>query len=74
MGLHESTATLNAMKEGVSKSLEVLADVGGKVQKAALEAEATVRPSEMPMRSNVWSIRWSTIRNDHALSSLKCAD
>ena len=37
-GLHESTATLNAMKEGVSKSLEVLADVGGKVQKAALEA------------------------------------
>ena len=37
-GLHESTQTLNAMKEGVSKSLEVLADVGGKVQKAALEA------------------------------------
>ena len=37
-GLHESTETLNAMKEGVSKSLEVLADVGGKVQKAALEA------------------------------------
>ncbi|MCB1869436.1 MAG: cell surface protein, partial [Gammaproteobacteria bacterium] len=33
-----STETLNAMKEGVSKSLEVLADVGGKVQKAALEA------------------------------------
>jgi len=37
-GLHESTETLNAMKEGVSKSLEVLAEVGGKVQKAALEA------------------------------------
>lgn len=37
-GLHESTETLNAMKEGVSKSLEVLADVGGEVQKAALEA------------------------------------
>ncbi len=37
-GLHESTETLNAMKEGVSQSLEVLAEVGGKVQKAALEA------------------------------------
>ncbi len=37
-GLHESTETLNAMKEGVSESLEVLAEVGGKVQKAALEA------------------------------------
>jgi flagellar motor protein MotB len=37
-GLHESTRTLNAMKEGVSKSLEDLADIGGKVQEAALEA------------------------------------
>ena len=37
-GLHESTRTLNAMKEGVSKSLEDLADIGGKVQEAALKA------------------------------------
>lgn len=37
-GLHESTAVLDAMKEGVSKSLEDLADTGGKVQEAALEA------------------------------------
>lgn len=37
-GLHESTRTLDAMKEGVSKSLEDLADIGGKVQEAALEA------------------------------------
>ncbi len=37
-GLHESTETVNAMKEGVSKSLEDLADIGGKVQEAALEA------------------------------------
>jgi flagellar motor protein MotB len=37
-GLHESTRTLNEMKEGVSKSLEDLADIGGKVQEAALEA------------------------------------
>lgn len=37
-GLHESTQTLNAMKEGISKSLETLADVGGKVQEEALKA------------------------------------
>lgn len=37
-GLHESTETLNAMKEGVSQSLEALADVGGKVQEEALKA------------------------------------
>jgi hypothetical protein len=37
-GLHESTETLNAMKEGVSKSLETLSDVGGKVQEEALKA------------------------------------
>jgi hypothetical protein len=37
-GLHESTRTLEAMKEGVSKSLEDLADIGGKVQEAAVRA------------------------------------
>jgi hypothetical protein len=37
-GLHESTETLEAMKEGVSKSLEDLADIGGKVQEAAVKA------------------------------------
>lgn len=37
-GLHESTETLEAMKEGVSKSLEDLADIGGKVQEAAIKA------------------------------------
>lgn len=37
-GLHESTETLEAMKEGVSKSLEDLADIGGKVQEAAVRA------------------------------------
>ncbi len=37
-GLHESTATLNAMKEGVSKSLETLAEIGDKVQEAAVRA------------------------------------
>ncbi len=36
-GLHESTETLKSMKEGVSKSLEVLAEVGGKVQEAAIK-------------------------------------
>jgi hypothetical protein len=37
-GLHESTASLDAMKEGVSKSIEVLADIGGKVQEAAIRS------------------------------------
>jgi hypothetical protein len=37
-GLHESTATLNAMKEGVSKSLESLSEIGDKVQEAAVKA------------------------------------
>ena len=37
-GLHESTATLNAMKEGMSKSLETLSEVGGKVQEEAVKA------------------------------------
>ncbi|WP_295585392.1 cell surface protein [uncultured Lamprocystis sp.] len=37
-GLHEGTQTVEAMKEGVSKSLEVLADIGGKVQEAAVRA------------------------------------
>jgi hypothetical protein len=37
-GLHESTETLEAMKEGVSKSLEDLAEIGGKVQEAAVKA------------------------------------
>lgn len=37
-GLHESTQALEAMKDGVSKSLEDLADIGGKVQEAAVKA------------------------------------
>ena len=37
-GLHESTATLNAMKEGVSKSLETLSEIGDKVQTEAVKA------------------------------------
>jgi len=37
-GLHESTETLNAMKEGISKSLEDLAEIGGKLQEEAIQA------------------------------------
>lgn len=37
-GLHESTQTLNAMKEGMSKSLETLAEIGDKVQEEAVKA------------------------------------
>ena len=35
-GLHESTQAVEAMKDGISKSMEDLADIGGKVQDAAL--------------------------------------
>jgi hypothetical protein len=37
-GLHESTRTLEGMKAGVNQSLEVLAEIGGKVQEAAVRA------------------------------------
>ena len=37
-GLHESTRTLEAMKEGVNQSLDTLSEVGGKVQDNALKA------------------------------------
>jgi hypothetical protein len=37
-GLHESTETVNAMKEGISKSIEVLSEIGDKVQEAAVRA------------------------------------
>ena len=38
IGLHKSTQSLEAMKEGVSKSIEVLAELGDKVQEAAVRA------------------------------------
>ena len=37
-GLHEGTQTVEAMKEGISRSLEDLADIGGQVQEAAVRA------------------------------------
>ncbi|MCA8956060.1 MAG: cell surface protein [Planctomycetes bacterium] len=37
-GLHEATATLEAMKDGINKSLESLGEVGTKIQEAALRA------------------------------------
>lgn len=37
-GLHEATESLNAMKEGVSRSIEVLAEIGGKIQEEAVKA------------------------------------
>jgi hypothetical protein len=37
-GLHEATQTVEAMKEGVSRSLEDLAEIGGKIQEAAVKA------------------------------------
>jgi hypothetical protein len=37
-GLHEATRTVEEMKEGVSKSLETLSEIGDQVQEAALKA------------------------------------
>lgn len=37
-GLHESTKSLDAMKEGVSRSLEVLAEIGDQVGEAAVRS------------------------------------
>ena len=37
-GLHESTQTLEAMKEGINKSLETLGELGTEIQEAALKA------------------------------------
>ena len=37
-GLNEATQTVNAMKEGVSRSIEVLSQIGDKVQEAAVRA------------------------------------
>ena len=37
-GLHESTATLEAMKKGVSESLETIGEIGNQVQEAAVKA------------------------------------
>jgi hypothetical protein len=37
-GLHESTQSLNQMKEGISKSLETISELGGQIQEEALRA------------------------------------
>ena len=37
-GLHKSTQTLDVMKEGMSKSIEVLGEVGNQVGEAAVKA------------------------------------
>lgn len=37
-GLHEATRSVEEMKEGISKSLETLAEIGDQVQEAALRA------------------------------------
>jgi len=38
LGLHEGTETLNAMTHGMNKSLETVAEIGGKIEKKAREA------------------------------------
>ena len=70
-GLHEGTQTIEAMKEGVSQSLEVLAEIGGKVQEAAVKAGygPTIRADAI---KKLW-IRWSPGRSAPTRSSRRCA-
>ncbi len=70
-GLHESTKTLDAMKEGMSKSLETLSEIGDKVRRRRCAA-AMGRPSA-PMRSRSWSTASSTSRSARPRSSPRCA-
>ena len=48
-GLHEATETLKSMKDGINQSLEVLAEVGDKVQEEALKEGygATIRAASV---------------------------
>lgn len=48
-GLHEATETLKSMKEGINQSLEVLGEVGDKVQEEALKEGygATIRAASV---------------------------
>ena len=50
-GLHEATKTLDAMKEGISKSLETLSEVGDQVQEAAIRSGygPTIQASSVKM-------------------------
>jgi len=64
-GLHEGTRTVEAMKAGVSQSLDVLADIGGKVQEAAVRAGygPTVR-AESVKRLVDSVVSWQTKSHD----------
>ena len=50
-GLHEATKTLDAMKEGISKSLETLSEVGDQFQEAAIRSGygPTIQASSVKM-------------------------
>jgi hypothetical protein len=70
-GLHESTQTLESMKKGVDQSLEVLAEIGGKVQEAALKAGYGPTISAAAVKKLVDSV--VTTRSVPSASSPKCA-
>ena len=70
-GLHESTQTLEAMKEGVSKSLEDLAEIGGKCRRRRFE-RATAQPSVSRRSRNSW-IPSRPTRSARARLSKRCA-
>ena len=51
--VYTKAGRVEAMKEGVSRSLEDLAEIGGKVQRTA-----GYGPRHVQMLSRSWSIRW----------------
>jgi len=70
-GLHESTATLNAMKRGVDESLEVLADVGGAVQEAATKAGYGPTVSAASVKKLVDSVVNFQERSQHIIAEMR---
>ncbi len=70
-GLHESTQTLEAMKKGVNESLETLADIGGKVQEAALKAGYGPTVSAASVKMLVDSVVNYQIRSQEIIKEMR---
>jgi len=70
-GLHESTRTLDAMKEGLNESLETIADVGGKVQEDALRAGYGPRTKAESVKKLVDSVVNFQEKSTHLIAEMR---
>ncbi len=70
-GLHESTETLEAMKKGMNESLEVLADVGGNVQEAAVKAGYGPTVSAAAVKKLLDSVIDYQERSQHIIAEMR---